>query len=294
MIDLKKKKIGFSLEVFPPKMEEQNPLLVEKINNLDFKPDFISVTYGAGGSTKNRTLDLVKRIHKDTDISVAAHLTCVDSSIDDTMRLVDEYIKLGITKIVALRGDSPNSNTKKYKPHPKGFQKTSDLIRAIKENSTIELFVAGYPEKHPESYNVHSDLINLKEKVNNGADFIITQYFFDNQIFFNFLESMKKYNISSKIIPGIIPITNYQKIKQFSENCGASIPKNVSDLFENTSNKSSDKDKIIQNAISHITEQSLDLIKNDIRNIHIYTLNQISLVNDIWIEIQSKLGTKHE
>jgi methylenetetrahydrofolate reductase (NADPH) len=105
---------------------------------------------------------------------------------------------------------------------------------------------------------------------------------------------MKKYNISSKIIPGIIPITNYQKIKQFSENCGASIPKNVSDLFENTSNKSSDKDKIIQNAISHITEQSLDLIKNDIRNIHIYTLNQISLVNDIWIEIQSKLGTKHE
>tara|TARA_Y100000590_G_scaffold470770_1_gene669894 strand:- start:21180 stop:22058 length:879 start_codon:yes stop_codon:yes gene_type:complete len=281
----KNNKIGYSIEIFPPKETHTNLSIIRKINDLTYKPDFISVTYGAGGTSRERTYNLVKLIHTETDVSVAAHLTCVGSSIDETISLIDDYIRLGIKKIVALRGDSNQPDDKIYKPHPLGFQKTSDLICNIKKLSDIELYVAGYPEKHPESKKTHDDILNLKGKLDSGGDFIITQYFFENSIFYNFQNILKKYNIKKPIIPGVIPIVNYDRIKDFSERCGASIPERITKQFLNQKNSCENKNHLYDLATKLVVEQSLDLIRNKISQIHIYSLNQITLVDKIWCNI---------
>ena len=278
------RKIGYSIEIYPPKETHGNLSIIKKINDLSYKPDFISVTYGAGGTSRERTYNLVKAIHTETDVSVAAHLTCVGSSIYETNTLIEDYIKLGIKKIVALRGDSNQLGNRSYVPHPSGFQTTSDLICNIKKLSDIDLYVAGYPEKHPESEKIHDDIMNLKGKLDSGGDFVITQYFFENGIFYNFKNILKKYNIKKPIIPGVIPIVNYERIRDFSEKCGASIPETITKQFLDKKN-SSEKYHIYDLATKLIVEQSLDLLRNKINRIHIYSLNQIKLVDKIWSDI---------
>ena len=280
MSNIFQKNIIFSYEVFPPQDISNNPKLVGKINALTHKPSFISVTYGAGGSNRDKTMDLVRRIHQDTDIDVAAHLTCVDSSISDTMSLVEYYLEIGVNKILALRGDSPNNISKKYMAHPEGFQKTGELIKAIKKLSDIQVYCAGYPEKHPDSANLKADIENLKDKVNSGSNDIITQYFFDNNFFYTFRELLNKSNIEANLIPGIIPITNYQKIREFSIKCGASIPKKFEGIFEDHFNNLNSEQQL-EIILSIIADQVSDLIENGINNLHIYSLNQMSLMDQI-------------
>ena len=280
MSNIFQKNINFSYEVFPPQDISNNPKLVEKINALIHKPSFISVTYGAGGSNRDKTMDLVRRIHQDTDIDVAAHLTCVDSSISDTMSLVEYYLKIGVNKIVALRGDSPNNISKKYKAHPQGFQKTGELIKAIKKLSDIEVYCAGYPEKHPDSEGLKADIENLKDKVNSGSKHIITQYFFDNNLFYTYKELLNRSKIGANLIPGIIPITNFPKIREFSIKCGASIPKKFEEIFNDHFDNLNNEQQL-EIILSIIADQARDLIENGINNLHIYSLNQISLMDQI-------------
>ena len=280
MSNIFQKNINFSYEVFPPQEISNNVKLVEKINALIHKPSFISVTYGAGGSNRDKTMDLVRRIHQDTDIDVAAHLTCVDASISDTMSLVEYYLKIGVNKILALRGDSPNNISKKYIAHPEGFQKTGELIKAIKKLSDIQVYCAGYPETHPDSENLKADIENLKDKVNSGSNDIITQYFFDNNLFYTFSELLDRRKIKANLIPGIIPITNFQKIREFSIKCGASIPKKFEGIFNHHFNNLNNQEQS-EIILSIIADQVRDLIENGINNLHIYSLNQISLMDQI-------------
>ena len=280
MSNISQKNINFSYEVFPPQEISNNVKLVEKINALIHKPSFISVTYGAGGSNRDKTMDLVRRIHQDTDIDVAAHLTCVDASISDTMSLVEYYLKIGVNKILALRGDSPNNISKKYIAHPEGFQKTGELIKAIKKLSDIQVYCAGYPETHPDSENLKADIENLKDKVNSGSNDIITQYFFDNNLFYTFSELLDRRKIKANLIPGIIPITNFQKIREFSIKCGASIPKKFEGIFNHHFNNLNNQEQS-EIILSIIADQVRDLIENGINNLHIYSLNQISLMDQI-------------
>jgi methylenetetrahydrofolate reductase (NADPH) len=280
MSNIFQKNINFSYEVFPPQEIINNVKLVEKINALIHKPSFISVTYGAGGSNRDKTMDLVRRIHQDTDIDVAAHLTCVDASISDTMSLVEYYLKIGVNKILALRGDSPNNISKKYTAHPEGFQKTGELIKAIKKLSDIQVYCAGYPETHPDSENLKADIENLKDKVNSGSNDIITQYFFDNNLFYTFSELLDRSKIGANLIPGIIPITNFQKIREFSIKCGASIPKKFEGIFNHHFNNLNNEQQL-DIILSIIADQARDLIENGINNLHIYSLNQISLMDQI-------------
>ncbi len=280
MSNIFQKNINFSYEVFPPQEISNNAKLVEKINALIYKPSFISVTYGAGGSNRDKTMDLVRRIRQDTDIDVAAHLTCVDASISDTMSLVEYYLKIGVNKILALRGDSPNNISKKYTAHPEGFQKTGELIKAIKKLSDIQVYCAGYPETHPDSENLKADIENLKDKVNSGSNDIITQYFFDNNLFYTFSELLDRNKIGANLIPGIIPITNFQKIREFSIKCGASIPKKFQGIFNDHFNNLNNEQQL-EIILSIIADQARDLIENGINNLHIYSLNQISLMDQI-------------
>ena len=280
MSNIFQKNINFSYEVFPPQEISNNVKLVEKINALIHKPSFISVTYGAGGSNRDKTMDLVRRIHQDTDIDVAAHLTCVDASISDTMSLVEYYLKIGVNKILALRGDSPNNISKKYIAHPEGFQKTGELIKAIKKLSDIQVYCAGYPETHPDSENLKADIENLKDKVNSGSKHIITQYFFDNNLFYTFKELLNRSKIGANLIPGIIPITNFPKIREFSIKCGASIPKKFEGIFNHHFNNLNNQEQS-EIILSIIADQVRDLIENGINNLHIYSLNQISLMDQI-------------
>jgi methylenetetrahydrofolate reductase (NADPH) len=280
MSNIFQKNINFSYEVFPPQEIINNVKLVEKINALIHKPSFISVTYGAGGSNRDKTMDLVRRIHQDTDIDVAAHLTCVDASISDTMSLVEYYLKIGVNKILALRGDSPNNISKKYTAHPEGFQKTGELIKAIKKLSDIQVYCAGYPETHPDSENLKADIENLKDKVNSGSNDIITQYFFDNNLFYTFSELLDRSKIGANLIPGIIPITNFQKIREFSIKCGASIPKKFEGIFNHHFNNLNNEQQL-DIILSIIADQARDLIENGINNLHIYSLNQISLMDQV-------------
>ena len=280
MSNIFQKNINFSYEVFPPQEIINNVKLVEKINALIHKPSFISVTYGAGGSNRDKTMDLVRRIHQDTDIDVAAHLTCVDASISDTMSLVEYYLKIGVNKILALRGDSPNNISKKYTAHPEGFQKTGELIKAIKKLSDIQVYCAGYPETHPDSENLKADIENLKDKVNSGSNDIITQYFFDNNLFYTFSELLDRSKIGANLIPGIIPITNFQKIREFSIKCGASIPKKIEGIFNHHFNNLNNEEQL-DIILSIIADQARDLIENGINNLHIYSLNQISLMDQV-------------
>ena len=280
MSNIFQKNINFSYEVFPPQEIINNIKLVEKINALIHKPSFISVTYGAGGSNRDKTMDLVRRIHQDTDIDVAAHLTCVDASISDTMSLVEYYLKIGVNKILALRGDSPNNISKKYTAHPEGFQKTGELIKAIKKLSDIQVYCAGYPETHPDSENLKADIENLKDKVNSGSNDIITQYFFDNNLFYTFSELLDRNKIVANLIPGIIPITNFQKIREFSIKCGASIPKKFEGIVNHHFNNLNNEQQL-DIILSIIADQARDLIENGINNLHIYSLNQISLMDQV-------------
>ncbi len=215
----------FSFEFFPPKTEEGAQKLRETLGTLrELEPDFVSVTYGAGGSTRGLTLELTKWIKQDLGIEAMAHLSCVGASRDELCVILDSLVDAGIENVLALRGDPPQGDTG-WQPHPGGLRYSSELAALISERYPVCVGAAAFPEVHPEAVDMASDLRFLKQKVDNGVSFLITQLFFDNEAYFRFVEEARAVGIDVPIIPGIMPITDVGQIKRFTDMCGACIPR---------------------------------------------------------------------
>ncbi len=284
MADVKEKKsrllgageIDVSFEFFPPKTEKMDDQLWASINRLaPLAPEFVSVTYGAGGSTRERTHNTVARIVKETALRPAAHLTCVNATKVEVEEVARAYWAAGIRHIVALRGDPPEGAGTKYQPHPGGYQSTSDLVAGLKKIAGFEVSVGGYPEKHPESLTLAADIEHLKAKVDAGADRVITQFGFDNAHYLRFLERARAAGIWIPIIPGLVPIHNFRQVAGFAVRAGATVPAWLARRFEGLEEDVQTTHLV---AASVATEQALDLVDEGVRHFHFYTLNRADLV----------------
>ena len=268
--------ITVSFEFFPPKTERMEEALWTAIRRLEpLAPEFVSVTYGAGGSTRERTHATVARIVKETRLEPAAHLTCVGATCSEVDEVVRGYWDAGVRRIVALRGDPAAGVGARYEPHPGGYQNTADLVRGIKAIGAFDVSVSAYPEKHPESPSVGADLDNLKAKIDAGADRAITQFFFDNAHFLRFLESARQHGIWAPIVPGIVPIHNFKQVSGFAARTGASVPAWLARRFDGLDNDPATTHLV---AAAVAAEQVLDLVDEGIRQFHFYTLNRADLV----------------
>lgn len=262
-----------SFEFFPPKTEEMATQLWDSVRRLEpLQPDFVSVTYGAGGSTRERTHATVKRIIDETTLHPAAHLTCVGSSAAEIDEIARNYWNTGIKRIVALRGDAPDGNG--YHPHPEGYAFAADLVKGLKKIADFEISVAAYPEGHPESASPEADMDNLKRKIDAGASRAITQYFFDPDVYLRFVERALKAGINVPIVPGILPVTNVAQMRKFSAMCGTSVPNWINHAFEGL-----DADPKTRNLVAATvaTEQCRVLQKEGCSEFHFYTLNRADL-----------------
>ncbi len=270
--------IRVSFEFFPPKTEKMHEQLWQAIERLaPLKPKFVSVTYGAGGSTRERTHDTVVRIQKEKNLAAAAHLTCVGATraeIDDVART---YWEAGIRHIVALRGDPPEGETR-YTPHPGGYAFAADLVAGLRRVADFEISVAAYPEVHPEAQSADADLDNLKRKLDAGATRAITNFFFDPAVFCRFRDRAAKAGIEAEIIPGLIPVTNYAQTHKMSARCGASVPAWLRDVFSGL-----DEDAETRRLVSAtvVAEQVRSLVREGVRDFHFYTLNRAELTYTI-------------
>jgi methylenetetrahydrofolate reductase (NADPH) len=268
--------IVVSFEFFPPKTEKMEETLWSAISRLaPLRPEFVSVTYGAGGSTRERTHATVTRLLKETELRPAAHLTCVDATKEEVDAVAKQYWNEGVRHIVALRGDPVQGTGTKYEPHPGGYQNAADLVAGLKRIADFEISVAGYPEKHPESLTIEADLDNLKAKVDAGADRIITQFGFDNAQFLRYLERARAAGIWVPISPGIVPIHNFKQVAGFAKRAGASVPSWLARRFEGLEEDSATTHLV---AAAVATEQVMDLVDEGIKKFHFYTLNRADLV----------------
>jgi methylenetetrahydrofolate reductase (NADPH) len=263
-----------SFEFFPPKTAEMEIRLWEVIKRLEpLAPRFVSVTYGAGGSTRERTHATVRRIRQQTALEPAAHLTCVVAARAEIDAVAEEYWAAGVRHIVALRGDPPAGET--YAPHPGGYAYAVDLVAGLKRVADFEISVAAYPETHPEAESAESDLDNLKRKLDAGASRAITQYFFDVELYLRFRDRAAGRGIAVPIVPGILPVTNYAQVKKFSVNCGASIPAWMETHFAGLDD---DPDTRRLVAASIAAEQCRRLHAEGVHEFHFYTLNRADLI----------------
>ncbi len=267
---LEKRKPSISFEIFPPKKNYPVDTIYKTIDDLrDLNPDFISVTYGAGGSTKDRTVDIASYIENKYDLSALAHLTCLTETkeeIDNILKVLDNN---GVSNILALRGDYP----KDYKVDQVGdnhYRYVKDLISHIKEEYNFSIGAACYPEKHPESNSLKQDLVYLKEKVDAGTDFLVTQLFFDNEIFYKFKEETEKLNINVPIIAGILPVLKTNQVKRILQLTDCHFPKKFTRIIEKYEHN---PDALKEAGIAYAVEQIIDLLSSGIDGIHIYTMN---------------------
>ncbi len=268
--------IRVSFEFFPPKSTEMEQSLWEAISRLaPLHPNFVSVTYGAGGSTRERTHATVKRILAETMLTPAAHLTCVGATRGDVDAVIRAYADAGVRHIVALRGDPPDGAGQRYAPHPGGYSNAADLVAGIKRATDIEVSVSAYPEKHPDSASVAADIDMLKAKVDAGATRAITQFFFENDLYFRYLDRVRASGINIPIVPGILPVQNFKTTRTFAARCGASIPPWLADRFDGLDDDAATR-KLIAAAVA--AEQVLDLVENDVTDFHFYTMNRADLV----------------
>jgi methylenetetrahydrofolate reductase (NADPH) len=262
---------AFSFEFFPPKSDEGERKLRDTLEDLRaFAPDFVSVTYGAGGSTRARTVELTKWIKNDLGIEAMAHLSCVGSSRDDLHQTLDGVAAAGIENVLALRGDPPRGEAE-WRPHPQGLHYSTELAALIREHYPFCIGAACFPEVHPEAPDMASDLRFLFEKVRSGASFLITQLFLDNELYFRFVEEARSAGIEVPIIPGIMPITNVGQIKTITGMCGASIPQALLDALEW---REEDPSAILQLGVAYATLQCAELLARGAPGIHFYTLNR--------------------
>lgn len=268
---LKQDKPAFSFEFFPPKDNDGFDKLFETIDNLKpLNPAFVSVTYGAGGSTRSKTIDLVGRIKKEIGLESMAHLTCVGHNSDEILNVLESIKKQNVDNVLALRGDPPAGEINFTKPN-NGFGYAVELVQFICERFSFCIGVAGYPEGHPESSNREEDLFHLKKKVLAGASFIVTQLFFDNKYYFDFVASLRKIGVDVPVIPGIMPIVNLKQIKRFTKMCGATIPH---DLMVRLEEAQDDPESVCQIGIDHAANQCRKLLMQGAPGIHFYTLNR--------------------
>jgi methylenetetrahydrofolate reductase (NADPH) len=270
------KRLRVSFEFFPPKTEEMERTLWESIARLaPVDPSFVSVTYGAGGSTRERTHATVKRILAETALVPAAHLTCVAAMRDEVDEVVRAYRAAGVRHIVALRGDPPEGIGAKYEPHPGGYAYACDLVAGIRRAGDLEISVAAFPEKHPESRSIEEDLDALKRKIDAGASRAITQFFFDNDLYHRFVDRVRASGIDIPVVPGILPVQNFKQAKNFAERAGASIPRWLADRFEGLDEDVATR-KLVAAAVA--SEQVLDLAAQGVNDFHFYTMNRAELV----------------
>lgn len=268
--------ITVSFEFFPPNTEKMETTLWNSIKRLEpVTPQFVSVTYGAGGTTRERTHATVARILRETDLVPAAHLTCVSASRADVDTVVSSYWALGVRHIVALRGDPPEGLGAAYRPHPDGYTNAADLVGGIKAAGDFEITVSAYPEKHPESKDIDADLDMLQAKVDAGASRAITQFFFDNDHYFRYLDRVRARGIDIPITPGIIPIANFSRIRNFAGQCGATVPDRLADRFAGLENDH-DAHQLVAAAVA--AEQVSALVEQGVSEFHFYTLNRAELV----------------
>ena len=266
--------IQVSFEFFPPKTEKMEQNLWESIKTLEpLQPRFVSVTYGAGGSTRERTHATVERILKETDLTPAAHLTCVGASREQIDAVARDYWKLGVRHIVALRGDPPEPGTK-YQPHPGGYRDATELVAGLKQVAPFDISVAAYPEVHPDSSTRAFDLENLKRKVDAGASRAITQFFFSADCFFRFRDEAAAAGLDAEIVPGILPVSNVAQTRRFAEMCGASIPDWLNGLFEGLDDLPAARQLIAATLAAELCGQ---LYAGGVRHFHFYTLNRAEL-----------------
>lgn len=267
--------IGVSFEFFPPKTEKMEQSLWEAVEMLaPLDPRFVSVTYGAGGTTRERTHATVARIARETAIPAAAHLTCVEASREEVDQVARDYWEAGVRHIVALRGDAPAGPGTPFTPHPEGYANAAALVAGLKEIAPFEISVAAYPECHPDSSNVQSDLDNLKRKLDAGATRAITQYFFEPDIFFRFRDAAAAAGIDAEIVPGIMPITSFKAVERMSGLCGTAIPAWLADQFAGLDERPQARQLV---AATLAAELSRRLYAGGVRHLHFYTLNRAEL-----------------
>ncbi|MEW6743595.1 MAG: methylenetetrahydrofolate reductase [NAD(P)H] [Planctomycetota bacterium] len=261
-----------SFEFFPPKTDEGASQLFKTIQELQpLRPSFVSVTYGAGGSTRKKTLEVVTRIKQETGIEVMAHLTCVGSGREEIKRVLERLIASGVENVLALRGDPP-SGSSEFVPPKDGFAHASDLVGFIRSlEAPLCLAGACYPERHPEARDLASDLEHLKLKADAGVDFLISQLFFDNDDFFYFVRRAREIGIGVPIVPGIMPITNYAQVQRFTQMCGARIPEGLRLGLEAVQDSA---EAVAGLGVSYATDQCRDLLKRGSSGLHFYTLNR--------------------
>jgi methylenetetrahydrofolate reductase (NADPH) len=268
--------ITVSFEFFPPKNEKMEETLWTSIRRLEpMRPDFVSVTYGAGGSTRERTHTTVSRIVRETMVIPAAHLTCVEATCGEVDEVARGYWQAGIRHIVALRGDAIAGPGTKFVPHPDGYRNAADLVGGLKRLAKFEISVAAYPEKHPDSPSVEADIDNLKAKIDAGATRAITQFFFDNDLYRAYVDRVRAKGITVPIVPGIVPIHNFKQVASFAARTGATIPDWMARRFDGLDNDPQTSHLV---AAAVAAEQVMDLVDHGTRQFHFYTLNRADLV----------------
>jgi methylenetetrahydrofolate reductase (NADPH) len=268
--------IRVSFEFFPPKTAQMETTLWEAIARLaPLRPNFVSVTYGAGGSTRERTHATVKRILSETMLTPAAHLTCVAATRAEIDTVIEAYAQAGVRHIVALRGDPVGGIGERFAPHPAGYRNAADLVSGIKRIADIEVSVSAYPEKHPDSANADADIDMLRAKVDAGATRAITQFFFENDLYFRYLDRVRKSGIDIPIVPGILPVQNFTQARNFAARAGTSVPDWLAHRFEGLDEDPATR-KLIAAAVA--AEQVLDLVDQGVTDFHFYTMNRAELV----------------
>jgi methylenetetrahydrofolate reductase (NADPH) len=268
--------IRVSFEFFPPKTPEMEATLWASIERLaPLNPNFVSVTYGAGGSTRERTHSTVSRLVRETALKPAAHLTCVAATQDEVNEVVRSYWDAGVRHIVALRGDPVAGVGAAYEPHPGGYAQACDLVEGIKRIADFEVSVSAYPEKHPEAASLDADIDALRRKVDAGATRAITQFFFDNDLYLRYLDRVRARGITIPIVPGILPVQNFKQAANFAQRTGASVPDWLAARFAGL-DQDVETRKLIAAAVA--AEQVLDLVDRGVSDFHFYTMNRADLV----------------
>lgn len=268
---------ALSFEFFPPKNLQGSFRLWDTVKDLaTLDPSFVSVTYGAGGTTRKLTHEAVQTLHAETGLRVAGHLTCVDATRDETLQIAEDYAAAGVTDIVALRGDAPKGATS-FVAHPEGFQNSIELIEALADTGKFGIHVGAYPEKHPEARDTAADIAFLKRKIDAGATGAITQFFFKADTFFRFRDACADAGIDAPIVPGILPIESWTGVQKFAASCGTQIPSVIADAFNNATRDG--HEKLLATAVA--AELCDELLSGGVDHLHFYTLNRAELTRDV-------------
>jgi methylenetetrahydrofolate reductase (NADPH) len=266
-----------SFEFFPPQTLDASFRLGETVQMLSpLKPDFVSVTYGAGGTTRKLTHEAVGAIHRNYGLNVAAHLTCVDATRSETLEIAESYAAAGVTEIVALRGDAPKG-ADRFTAHPEGFASSVELVAALARTGKFKIRVGAYPEPHPDAKDRFADVDWLKRKIDAGATSAITQFFFEAETFFRFRDACAKAGITAPIIPGILPIISWDGAKKFAARCGAHVPARLDEAFQ-TAARDGREDLL---SLTQCTTLCTRLLEGGVEDLHFYTLNRPHLTREV-------------